>query len=120
MPWYLLIRNRKGYDMDPFDHIAQNNEVSDLYAQLATKDVQIAEMREASTKLLKAVDDLISESDGVCGLHLNGDAAPWGSLVAGGMFEEWLLPLEEARAVLAKYPVEGVGNEKRRNLAEKE
>jgi len=83
------------------DKIRENAE---LQSRLATKDVQIAEMREASTKLLKAVDDLISESDGVCGLHLNGDAAPWGSLVAGGMFEEWLLPLEEARAVLAKYP----------------
>ena len=79
-------------------------ENAELQSRLAAKDVQIAEMREASTKLLKAVDDLISESDGVCGLHRNGDAAPWGSLVAGGEFEEWLLPLEEARAVLAKYP----------------
>lgn len=39
----------------------------------------------------KALQDLISDSGGVYGLHLNGDMAPWDSLLAGGKYEEWLV-----------------------------
>lgn len=45
--------------------------------------------------------DLISESDGVAGLHLNGDLAPWGELVAGGRFER-LAHLDIAEALIAE------------------
>lgn len=38
----------------------------------------------------KALFDLISESYGVAGLHLNGDVEPWEGLLEGGRFEEWL------------------------------
>ncbi len=39
---------------------------------------------------LRAVEDLIDNSDGVIGLHLNGDTAPWDELRTGGRFQEWL------------------------------
>lgn len=46
--------------------------------------------------LLKgSLHDLIDDSEGVVGLHLNGDVAPWEELMEGGRFEEWLLPLTD-------------------------
>ena len=48
-------------------------------------------------KAVKAVNDLINESYGVAGLHLNGDVAYWDELLAGGRFEEWLCALSEVR-----------------------
>ena len=56
----------------------------------------------ALTELCEAIDDLISHSEGVAGLHLNGDLAPWESLIEGGQFEPWLLALSDARDALAK------------------
>lgn len=46
-----------------------------------------AEKAEAA---LLAVQALIDDSYGVTGLHLNGDVAPWDSLLEGGYFEDWL------------------------------
>jgi len=43
-----------------------------------------------------AVADLIDESRGVLGLHLNGDPASWSDLRTGGRFEEWLREFDEA------------------------
>jgi hypothetical protein len=43
-----------------------------------------------------AVEVLIGNSDGVSGLHLNGDDAPWDSLRTGGRFESWLMALDDA------------------------
>jgi hypothetical protein len=40
---------------------------------------------------LKAVYQLMRESHGVTGLHLNGDVAPWDELLQGGRFEQWLI-----------------------------
>lgn len=37
--------------------------------------------------LAQEIWDLISESEGVAGLHLNGDLAPWDELLPGGRFE---------------------------------
>lgn len=55
---------------------------------------------QACRGLVSAVNLLISESDGVAGLHLNGEIAEWNQLTAGGRFEEWLLPLEDATAAI--------------------
>lgn len=63
-------------------------------------------MLEAFRGLVKAVDALIGESQGVYGLHLNGDPAPWSELTQGGRFEEWLAPLETARAALSAAPAD--------------
>lgn len=45
------------------------------------------------------VQDLIGESHGVYGLHLNGDESPWGELEQGGRFERLTL-LNEALAAI--------------------
>jgi len=37
-----------------------------------------------------SVRQLMNESKGVSGLHLNGDIALWDELQEGGRFEEWL------------------------------
>lgn len=47
-------------------------------------------------KGLRAVESLILESNGVAGLHLNGDLAAWHELRSGGRFEEWLYQFDDA------------------------
>lgn len=49
-------------------------------------------------RLRECLSCLIENSDGVAGLHLNGEIAPWDSLSAGGHFEEWLFPFSETPA----------------------
>lgn len=46
--------------------------------------------------LVDDLDNLMGESSGVYGLHLNGDGAPWNELVAGGQFER-LTHLDDLR-----------------------
>jgi hypothetical protein len=46
---------------------------------------------------IESVTELIENSNGVYGLHLNGDPAPWGDLSTGGRFEEWLLDFDKAQ-----------------------
>jgi hypothetical protein len=53
-------------------------------------------------KGLKAVRGLINESQGVYGLHQNGDPASWGELEKGGWMEEWLIDFNEAEAELSE------------------
>lgn len=52
--------------------------------------------RDEARAGLHAVQSLIDNSHGVCGLHLNGDDAPWDELLAGGLFQDWLLKFSEA------------------------
>ena len=53
-----------------------------------------AEALEARVRELEAAVDavrnLINNSEGVAGLHLNGDVAPWDELMEGGEYEAWL------------------------------
>lgn len=60
---------------------------------------RIAELKAENAKLkagIDAVHALIDESEGVYGLHLNGDGALWGDLLSGGRFEEWLCEFSKA------------------------
>lgn len=57
-------------------------------------------LREAARKMVDDLDDLIGQSRGVIGLHLNGDEAPWEDLCEGGRYEGWLGSLETLRAAL--------------------
>jgi hypothetical protein len=50
-----------------------------------------------------SVNNLIDESDGVDGLHLNGDVAPWKDLQQGGKFEEWLIDFNNADQHLNRF-----------------
>ena len=59
-----------------------------------------AAMRDEIERLRKAIDsisDLIAESTGVYGLHLNGNVTPWCDLLPGGQFEEWLTDFDAVR-----------------------
>ena len=58
---------------------------------------------------LKAVEDLMAESRGVAGLHLNGDDAPWDDLRMGGKYEGWLRAFDEAIAAIGSFAATGDG-----------
>lgn len=57
-------------------------------------------IENAAQGLIDDIDCLMSESEGVAGLHLNGDLAPWNELEPGGRFER-LTHLDLLREVLA-------------------
>lgn len=62
--------------------------------------LQLTKQMEAelavARKGLEAVETLINDSHGVCGLHLNGDVAPWDELRACGRFGDWLQAFDDA------------------------
>jgi hypothetical protein len=66
--------------------------------------LNLAAKLEEENKILKtgikAVRDLMDSSQGVAGLHLNGDVAPWEEISEGGQFEEHLLAFNEAEKLL--------------------
>ena len=43
-----------------------------------------------------AVEQLIKESDGIAGLHNNGDTAYWVELLEDGEYDAWLKDLSKA------------------------
>ena len=45
---------------------------------------------EALDRLIFDIKALAAESEGVAGLHQNGDVAPWSDLLEGGEFSPWL------------------------------
>lgn len=55
------------------------------------------DLLEKLQRLVEDLDSLIASSDGVAGLHRNGDVAEWCELTSGGQFEKWLSSLDEAR-----------------------
>lgn len=65
--------------------------------ELQSAAVAAADEIERLRKGIAAVSALIADSSGVCGLHLNGDPAPWDELFSGGQFEEWLADFDAAR-----------------------
>ena len=52
---------------------------------------------------LEAVADLIHDSKGVFGLHLNGALSPWEELRTGGKYEEWLSKFDEAMKTIRTF-----------------
>lgn len=56
-------------------------------------------LSDVFTKLVRGINaaaNLMDNSAGVEGLHLNGDVAPWSDLRTGGRFEGWLVDFDEA------------------------
>lgn len=68
-------------------------------AMFSISQSKVDELLEYIKILEKGIDSvttLISDSQGVYGLHLNGDPAPWLELIEGGRFEEWLVEFSQA------------------------
>lgn len=101
--------------------------VEDLRASIAATEARadrdaralllLPEVAAAAHVALGCVDALIANSEGVAGLHLNGDVAAWGELTAGGQYEDWLRDLEGLRSILASLSAvasaDGAGEAKR-------
>lgn len=66
-----------------------------LLGQVAQQSSALKLAREA----LGEVQDLIGESSGVYGLHLNGDESPWSEVEQGGRFERLTTLLEALAAI---------------------
>ena len=49
---------------------------------------------------LHDIDDLVANSKGVSGLHLNGDMAPWSEIMDGGAYGAWLQSVERLREAI--------------------
>jgi len=49
---------------------------------------------------IKAMQQLMNESSGVYGLHLNGALAPWHELERDGPYGEWLKAFNDAEDIL--------------------
>ena len=85
----------------------ENNELgARIGREINIENKQQAEMIEKQSAALKLarealteVQDLIGESSGVYGLHLNGDESPWSEVEQGGRFER-LTTLPEALAAI--------------------
>ena len=59
--------------------------------------------------LVQDIDALIGNSEGVAGLHMNGNVAPWGSLTEGGEFGAWLGSFDRLRDALDEaFPPAGI------------
>jgi hypothetical protein len=54
--------------------------------------------------LVGELDSLMDGSEGVAGLHKNGDIAPWGDLMSDGAYP-WLGSLDDARRIASARPV---------------
>ena len=75
-------------------------------AEIIRLTARVAELEGAGNHVLHDIDDLAGNSEGVAGLHQNGDVAPWDSLFAGGSFEAWLASVETLRAALSTHTEE--------------
>lgn len=64
-------------------------------------EAQAAVYREALGTLVEDLHGLFGSSQGVAGLHRNGDIAYWIELCEGGRFEEWLGSLSKAEQALS-------------------
>jgi hypothetical protein len=76
---------------------ARIKELERLNAQLLIAANHYEDKGKTLEAGIKSVVELIDDSEGVYGLHLNGDGAPWDSLRTGGSFEEWLLDFDKAQ-----------------------
>jgi hypothetical protein len=79
--------------------VAARGEAADTITALHSRVAYLERANGLARLGLQAVCNLINESDGVYGLHLNGDGTPWETLMADGEFD-WLADFEAATNVL--------------------
>lgn len=74
--------------------------------EMASFQKQIEELTKTIDILghgLREVQILLDHSEGVAGLHQNGDVASWGDLLKGGCCEGWLIGYSEALQELGRW-----------------
>ena len=99
----LMIYPEQGLRKTDADELAKlRKEAADLgwsvYESINLKR-EVRRQSDRIQKLNKAIESvrgLINQSEGVAGLHLNGDIATWEELQRGGRFEERLIDFNEA------------------------
>lgn len=64
------------------------------------------------TQVVEEMNFLMNDSQGVAGLHLNGDIAKRESLLRGGSDDSWLTYLSEAADFVQNYRVDNKGDSK--------
>lgn len=86
----------------------------DVTALLAERDSlrkRVEELERALCSLYSSITTLMEESEGVAGLHKNGDIATWAELDTGGQFENWLGPYLQRASELLDQPAPHEGDE---------
>ena len=78
-------------------HIANYEDLEALALGMASK---LEKLEKHANALVDDLHCLINESDGVAGLHLNGNIANWDELTKGGACEWWLSSLDELQDLL--------------------
>lgn len=71
--------------------------IAKLQADLAAATHRAEQAEADAAGMREAFRALVSESQGVYGLHRNGDNAPWEELCTGGQFEEWCKAFDDPR-----------------------
>ena len=67
---------------------------------------RVEDLESGIDEFLHKLQWLIDDSEGVAGLHKNGELADWSSLLSGGQFEHWLGdPMTKLDALLNKHPL---------------
>ena len=83
----------------PTPPVSEDRKDAEREATLLGKVERQSAALKLAREALGEVQDLISESHGVYGLHLNGDESPWSEIEQGGRFER-LTTLPEALAAI--------------------
>ena len=98
-------RLARGVTLDAAKAAAQADYAARILAAIEPqpdpRDEVIARLVEAVDVTLHDIDDLVANSAGVAGLHMNGEVAEWEALLDGGAFGSWLESVEKLRAALA-------------------
>lgn len=77
-------------------------EVERLRAEAARLEGEKSKLREALSGAVQCFDNLMSDSGGVYGLHLNSDPTPWNEPTSDNHFEDWTTEIDDARLALAE------------------
>lgn len=94
----------RDYDRKQSEH--KSSVIDKLNAAIASAAIQPdpeasqAALAKAAIAALRDIDDIVANSEGVSGLHLNGDMAPWSEIMDGGAYGAWLQSVERLREAI--------------------
>ena len=92
----MMLQDDCGQFIDIEDYERMESDLRRQLAEVTAERELFCKQTAVLWKAVRAMQDLIDQSQGVYGLHLNGDGAPWATLRKGGQFEEWLLDFDDA------------------------